>query len=63
MACLFFFALFSVAQTDSSAPVQHKQPFPVSVWWLMAELGSHVGSGCLRESKATCKRMDISVFY
>lgn len=63
MACLFFFALFSVAQTDSSAPVQPKQQFPVSLWWLLAELGSHLGSGCFRESKATWKRMVFFVFY
>lgn len=71
MACLFFFALFSVTQTDSTAPVPPKQQFPVSLCWLLAELGSCATSPAssravvqffLRESKATWKKMDIAAF-
>lgn len=39
MACLFFFVLFSVTQTDSTAPVQPQQPLPVSLWWLLVAAG------------------------
>lgn len=39
MGCLFSFVLFSVTQTDSTAPVQPQQPFPVSLWWLLVAAG------------------------